>query len=325
MSLHRPCIAAGLLLTSLVALGCSSGPNSAIAPRSPAGHVSTQRPPVAASGPILLASAQEPAKEPAKKDEEKKAGPKEKIDLPTAIQLCTLQNFRLQASATKIEQAESDLITASLIPNPSLYTDLQLIPLQKANVENQLGPPQQDAIFAIPIDWLVFGKRAAVMQAQQLGISVVRADQEDAIRKAVSQTVDVFYWVLQAEEMLKLAEEEHEDAKKIQAAIAKLVAAGKAGDFETNRAKLDVLDTLLNVHARELDLATAKAKFRPLIGRTAADADFDVVGTLEIKAVVPVPNLKEALALAELRQLEPGLRPQFDRAEPVRSTGTRSS
>src|SRR5205814_1843403 len=129
------------------------------------------------AAPITLASAQEPAAPKAddKKADDKKAEPKEKIDLPTAIQLCTLQNFRLQASATKIAQAESDLITASLIPNSSLYTDLQLIPLQRANVNNQLGPPQSDAIFSVPIDWLVFGKRAAAIQAQQLGVTVVRA------------------------------------------------------------------------------------------------------------------------------------------------------
>jgi cobalt-zinc-cadmium efflux system outer membrane protein len=301
MPVQRP-YPALLLLTGLVALGCSSIPNAPTPTRTLPSNAT--KPPESTPAPIKLASAQEPvpAKEPPPKMDDKKAGPKEKIDLPTAIQLCTLQNFRLQASATKIAQAESDLITASLIPNSSLYTDLQLIPLQRANLQNQLGPPQQDAIFAVPIDWLVYGKRTAAMQAQRLGVTVLQADQDDNIRRAVSQTVDTFYAVLQAEEMLKLTEEEHEEAKKLQAGIAKLVTAGKAGDFETNRAKLDVLETLLNVHARELDLATVKAKLRPLIGRTAADADFEVVGTLDVKAVVPVPDLKEALALAEARR-----------------------
>ena len=40
----------------------------------------------------------------APKADDKNTGPKEKIDLPTAIQLCTLQNFRLQASATRIDR-----------------------------------------------------------------------------------------------------------------------------------------------------------------------------------------------------------------------------
>jgi cobalt-zinc-cadmium efflux system outer membrane protein len=233
----------------------------------------------------------EKEKEPAKKD-----GPKDRIDLPTAIQLCTLQNFRLQAGATRIGQAEANLLTASLIPNATLYADLQLLPLQTSNIQNQLGPPQQDAIFSIPIDWLVFGKRAAAMQAEQLGVAVARADQDDAIRRTVSQTVDTFYAVLQAEEMLKLAEEEYETAKRVQAVIAKQAAAR---DTDKDRIRLRVLETLLNVHARELDLTTVKANLRPLIGRTARDPDFDVVGTLDVKAVVPVPELNAALALAE--------------------------
>src|SRR5262249_1629317 len=244
---------------------------------------------------IRLASGQEPA---SPKADEKKAVAKEKINLPTAIQLCTLQNFRLQASATKIAQAEADLLTASLIPNASLYTDLQLLPLQTANFNNQLGPPQQDAIFSIPIDWLVFGKRIAAMQAQQLGVSVARADQDDAIRRTVSLTVDTFYAVLQAEEMLKLAEEEYEETKQIQALVGKQAEAKKAGDVDKNQVRLAVHEALLAVHARELDLASLKARLRPLIGRTATDPDFAVVGALGVKAVVPVPDLKAAIALA---------------------------
>src|SRR5205823_2189942 len=143
------------------------------------------------------------------------------------------------------------------------------IPLQRADLHNQLGPPQQDAIFSIPIDWLVFGKRAAAMQAQRLGVAVARADQDDAVRRAVSQTVDTYYAVLQAEEMLKLAEEELADAKQLQAAVGKQVAAGKAGDVEKNHVRLEVQEALLAVHARDLELTSAKARLRPLIGRTA--------------------------------------------------------
>jgi cobalt-zinc-cadmium efflux system outer membrane protein len=311
MPRHRA-LATVTLPIALIAIGCRSTPPDCQAcrqvrqtrqepPASPPPASAIARAPEAQA--IRLASGQEPAvpKADDKKADDKKEA-KEKIDLPTAIQLCTLQNFRLQASATKIAQAEADLLTASLIPNASLYTDLQLLPLQRANLNNQLGPPQQDAIFTIPIDWLVFGKRVAAMQAQQLGVAVVRADQDDAIRRAVSQTVDTFYAVLQAEEMLKLTEEEYEDAKRLQVAVGKQVDAGKAGDVEKNHVRLVVHEALLAVHARDLELTSVKAKLRPLIGRTATDPDFEVVGVLEVKAVVPVPDLKAAIALAELHR-----------------------
>jgi len=258
--------------------------------------------PTEPAAPIRQASAQVavPAqKEPDKKEPGKQDEPKERIDLPTAIQLCTLQNFRLQASATKIAQAEADLLTASLIPNPSLFTDLQLLPLQRANFHNQLGPPQQDAIFSIPIDWLMFGKRVAAIQAQQLGVTVARAGQDEAVRRAVSDTVDTFYAALQAEGLLRLARENLEDAEQLQSALAERAAAGKATVADADRAKLAVLDATLALSEREMNLKIAKAKLRPLIGRTARDSDFDVVGTLDVKAVVPVPELEEALTLAE--------------------------
>src|SRR5262249_9150757 len=60
------------------------------------------------------------------------AAPAEKISLPAAVQLCLFTNLRLQASAERISQAEADLLTESLIPNPSLFVDAQLIPLQTA-------------------------------------------------------------------------------------------------------------------------------------------------------------------------------------------------
>jgi cobalt-zinc-cadmium efflux system outer membrane protein len=283
-------------LAAAILCGCRSAADVATAP--PAlQRVVAEKPP---ESPIRLASAavrQEP-----QKDAEQKAAPKEKIDLPTAIQLCTLQNFRLQASATKIAQAEADLLTASIIPNPTWFNDIQLLPLQRANFQNQLGPPQQDSIVTIPVDWLLFGKRAAAVQAQQLGVAVARAGQDDAIRKAVSDTVDTFYAILQAEEMLRLAEEDYEDAKQLEESVNKLAQAGKAGETERARVRLLVLDASMAAGARESELRKAKIKLRPLIGRTASDPDFDVVGTLEVKAVVPPPELKDAIALAEARR-----------------------
>jgi cobalt-zinc-cadmium efflux system outer membrane protein len=48
-----------------------------------------------------------------------------------------------------------------------------------------------------------------------------------------------------------------------------------------------------------LALELAKARLRPFLGRTAADADYEVEGALTVTAVVPPPKLAEALALAE--------------------------
>jgi cobalt-zinc-cadmium efflux system outer membrane protein len=73
----------------------------------------------------------------------------------------------------------------------------------------------------------------------------------------------------------------------------------RVGDLELDRIKLAVHEALLERHDRELALELAKARLRPFLGRSAADADYEVEGVLAVTAVVPPPKLEAALALAE--------------------------
>jgi cobalt-zinc-cadmium efflux system outer membrane protein len=230
---------------------------------------------------------------------EKQETPKEKISLPQAIQMCITENFRIVAGAEKVRQAEAELVTASLIPNPTLFTDYQLIPLQHVDIDNQLGPPQADALVTVPIDWLIFGKRVAQMQAARLGIDVSNADYADLHRVQVGRTVDAFYEVLADDAYLKLAEKNLEELQEIEKLTIELQKNKKVGTLERDRVKLAVHEALLEKHDRELALELAKARLRPFIGRTAADPDYEVDGVLTVTAVVPVPKLEEVVALAE--------------------------
>ena len=66
-------------------------------------------------------------------DEKKDESPKSKlkITLPIAIEMCVHNNFRVLGGAERIRIAEGDLLSSSLIPNPSLFADYQLIPLPR--------------------------------------------------------------------------------------------------------------------------------------------------------------------------------------------------
>src|SRR5262249_22582186 len=222
-----------------------------------------------------------------------------KITLPMAIQMCVNNNFRVSAQAQKVRMAEADLTTSSLIPNPSLFSDCQLIPLQHTDVMNQLGPPQWDTLVTVPIDWLLFGKRLAAMQAARLGIEVTTADFADVLRTQLALTVDAFYEVLMDDAYFKLAEKNLDELTELEKLTRELAKAKKVGDVELDRITLAVHEAVLERHDRELALEIAKARLRPFIGRTAADADYEVEGELTVTAVVPPPKLEEALALAE--------------------------
>ena len=235
-------------------------------------------------------------------EEEKKDGVsqrRQKITLPMAIEMCVNNNFRVMAGAQRIGIAEADLITASLIPNTSLFADYQLIPLQHVDVHDQLGPPEADVLWTIPIDWMLFGKRMAAMRAARLGVDVRTADSADVLRVQLAQTVDAFYEVLMDDAYFKLSEKNLEELTELEKLTIALAQDKKVGALDLDRIKLAVHEALLERHDRELALDIAKARLRPFLGRTAADADYEVEGALTVTAVVRPPKLEEALALAE--------------------------
>ncbi len=225
--------------------------------------------------------------------------PKQKVTLPMAVEMCVNNNFRILAEAQKVRIAEADLTTSSLIPNPSLFADCQLIPLRHVEVTNQLGPPQWDTLVSFPIDWLLFGKRLAAIQASRLGIEVSEADFANVLRAQLARTVDAFYEVLMDEAYFKLSEKNVAELTELENLTKDLAKTKKVGGMELDRVKLAVHEAVLERHDRELALETAKARLRPFIGRTAADPDYEVEGALTVNAVVPPPKLEEAVALAE--------------------------
>jgi cobalt-zinc-cadmium efflux system outer membrane protein len=226
-------------------------------------------------------------------------GAKQHITLRMAIEMCVNNNFRVLAGSQSIGLAEAEFLTSSLIPNPNLFADYQLIPLQHVNAENQLGPPEADVLVSIPIDWLLFGKRCAAMEAARLGIEVSNADFANTVRVQVAQTVDAFYELLMDEAYFKLSEKNLEQLTEIEKLTEDLAKNKKAGAIDVDRSKLAVHEALLERHDAELAMDLAKAKIRPFLGRTAADPDFELDGSLAVTAVVPPPKLEEAVALAE--------------------------
>ncbi len=221
------------------------------------------------------------------------------VTLAIAVQSCVRNNLRVRAGVEKVQLARADLITDSTIPNPQLFADAQLLPLQRANIDNQAGPPQYDAILTVPIDWWLFGKRVAAIEAARLNVDVASAGFANLIRRQVVDTVVAFYDVLENRELVKLAEDTVQDFQRIKDITEKQVKLGGAGSIELDRAQLALLDSQRDARLRHESLAAAKAKLRPLIGRSAAEEDFEVDGSLDVNAIAPPPTLPEALALAE--------------------------
>jgi len=227
------------------------------------------------------------------------SGP-EHLTLSDALKECLVADPQIRAGAELIPQAQADLWTASLLPNPSVSTGTSLFPLgQSFNVNNQGGPPQFEVSLGFPIDWLVFGKRSAARESARTGIDATAAEFADLVRQRLAGTAEAFFDVLQAEAFLDLARQDYESLGRLQSITEELVRLGGAGTIEVDRVRVVYLDSEREVRQRESDVAVAKAALLAQIGRSTSEADFDVDGGLEVPSpVAPIP-IDDAFHVAE--------------------------
>jgi cobalt-zinc-cadmium efflux system outer membrane protein len=246
---------------------------------------------------------------------EKPAEAKE-FTLNQAVQTALKSDPRINAALENISQAEADLITAGLIPNPQINTDMQLMPLNRPfTVDRQGGPPQFDFNVAMPIDWFLFGKRAAAITSGEQGVEAASADFANTVRLRIAATIASFYDVLEMQAMLEVAHENQSNLAKMEKIILNRVAFGGVGTIEADRIKLSIFSGHREVHARELDLAAALNRLRALLG-IEGNIPVKVKGTLEVESPVKPLEIESAFKWAEENRPDlSALRRQLDKAD----------
>jgi cobalt-zinc-cadmium efflux system outer membrane protein len=221
------------------------------------------------------------------------------LTLDQAILECLQSDPKLRAGWEAITQANADLLTSSLIPNPTLTVDGIFLPLRRFTPDRPGGPPQVDVIVAYPIDWFLFGKRAAAITNARLGVDVSAADYADVVRQRLAAVVAGFYDVLEAQALLDLARQDRDSLKRVEGITAQRVKLGGVGNVELDRVRVSVLDSQREVRSRETALAAAKSKLRALVGRGEASSPIDANGNLAVPAPAKPLNAEEAVAVAE--------------------------
>ncbi|MBX3025128.1 TolC family protein [bacterium] len=224
----------------------------------------------------------------------------ERLTLSDAIAECLANDPRIRAGVAMLQQARAELSTASLLPNPSLDTGISLFPLgEPFTVDHQGGPPQFDVGIAFPIDWLLFGKRAARIDTARAGVDVAAAELADLVRQRLAATAAAFYDVLEAQALLDLARQDQESLERLQRITETLVRLGGAGTIENDRVRVSLLDSQREARRRAADLAIAKAALLAQIGRSTSARRLDVVGSLEVAAPLPPIATERAFQLAQ--------------------------
>jgi cobalt-zinc-cadmium efflux system outer membrane protein len=221
------------------------------------------------------------------------------LTLDQVINTVLLADPRIRAGLESINQANADALTASLKPNPELFADIQLLPLTRPfTVDKQGGPPQQDINLSYPIDWFLFGKRAAAMQAATLGVRVSEAEYADLVRQRVLEAATAYYDVLEAKALLDLAAQDRENLIRVEMITEKAVAAGGRPRVELDRVRLDRLRSEQTLRDANNTLVAATATLRSLLGRADNDPSFDVAGTLDTEVAGVLLSADAAFSVA---------------------------
>ena len=178
------------------------------------------------------------------------------MSLDQAISATLMADPKIRAGLEAIHQANADWLTSSLPPNPTLLTDGHFpAAADRLRPTDRAGPRKLTCKWGIPIDWFLFGKRAAAMASASLGVRQSEADYADLIRQRVTATATAFYDVLEAKSLLDLARQDTENLTRLEAATRKAVDAGGRPVVELNRVRLDLLKSQQDLREAESALA----------------------------------------------------------------------
>src|SRR5262245_19286878 len=172
---------------------------------------------------------------------------------------------KIRAASEEINQASADLRTASLLPNPTLSVSGTSLPITAS--DKQSNPREIDVFVGFPIDWLVFGKRAAAIQSARAGVDVAFATFADLVRQRLVGTAAAFYDVLEAKALLETAREDLESLRRVEAITKERFKLKGVAEIEVDRIRLAVLDSEREVRRREAALVTATATLLAQLGR----------------------------------------------------------
>ena len=221
------------------------------------------------------------------------------LTLDQTINLCLTNDPKIRVGLEAINQAHADALTASLRPNPEMSLGGTLLPLSRPITPEQPGGPSEfDVEMGYPIDWFLFGKRAAAMASASMGVCVSQADDADLIRQRVTEAALAFYDVLEAQALLDVARQDVENLERVEAVTRKAVENGGRPQVELNRIRLVLLGSRRTWRDAESTLVAAKAKLRALLGRPDAESTCDVAGTLDAPLTAEALPVDEAYAMA---------------------------
>jgi cobalt-zinc-cadmium efflux system outer membrane protein len=229
------------------------------------------------------------------------AGTTNGVTLAQAIDETLNASVAVREQVENVVQSQADVRTATLIPNPQLMMLSSLLPYpgHPFNKFRQGGPPQYDIWAVWPIDWYLFGKRNAEIEAAARQVDVAAAEFADFARQRIAQAVATYFAVLEAKALLQMAIENTQNLERVVEHTQLRFANEAAARIDVERAQIQYSNARRDIRTGESTLAAAKAQLRALMGRQGLDPTFDVAGALSVSRPVPPPPIEFALSIAD--------------------------
>ena len=212
------------------------------------------------------------------------------LTLDQVINTCLIADPKIRAGLEAINQANADALSASLKPNPTMGVSQTLMPLTRPFiVTRQGGPPQFDVGVAYPIDWYLFGKRAAAMVSSCLGVKVSEAEYADLVRQRVQEAATAYYDVLEARALRDLARQDVENLRRVAEVSRIAVENGGRPQVELSRIRLDLLRSEQSLRESDAALVGAKARLRALLGRAVSQSRWSCESRIAVRSGPTMP------------------------------------
>jgi len=231
------------------------------------------------------------------------------LTIAEAVDEAVGHNLTLIAQRANLSIAETQLLTARLRPNPVASFSADHLDLLGTGFDeaNNGGPPEVAVRVDVPIER--GSKRDRRMDLASASKALAEAQFADAVRTLRGEVTLACIDVLAARATRALVADNLRAFEELARVNRARVAAGSLAPVESTRSEVARLQFRSTAVRADLDLATALARLRTLMGRTASDP-IDLAGDLRVTGGT-VPNLPdvEALALStrpDLRSLELG-------------------
>ena len=190
-------------------------------------------------------------------------------------------------AAGGIDVARADVLTARMLPNPTLLlTAAQSEPVFAASLAQRLP---------------IFGQRGAEVRAAERGVELARAEAQLAVWRLRHDARIAYYNVARAEESLAIAQASEELARRIAQMAAERFDAGAGTRLDRDQGALVDVRALQEIADRRTMAAIARLELARLLG-----APPEELGALAdpLATIGATPPLEELLAQARARHPE---------------------